>query len=329
MGMPDRKQLRQLLYTAQKKLVYGKSVGVSGDILSDGMEFLSKNSILPKKGEIAAVTITKPKTSALCYERVWDPTGQIVPESIRCSGRSAAEASMLMAMINENVTSDWESVFPSIVERWSSVHPEAVECLGGRTCYVNGLSKAFSDSTDCQAIPIYDSSQQQQKEYKSGDRQAIVTALENLSIVDESQLTWDQIRQFREDSEARKKYRRLMHWMDKDMVGKSQSFVEDEIAIKLEDYEQALKTHGIRTVLGTFSDILDGKFLLGSAGIGASFVLAGHPTLGLLAEAGLLINKVLVKLRQDKLNLDDVKRGDNSEIAAIYEIKKLDAGPDA
>jgi len=110
--------------------------------------------------------------------------------------------------------------------------------------------------------------------------------------------------------------------MDKDMVGKSQSFVEDEIAIKLENYEHALEKHGIKSVVGAFKDLLyDNLGLLGAAGLAA----AGFPYLA----GGIVVGKVGVKLAEARLDLDDVKRGDNSEIAAVYEIKQLDAGPDA
>lgn len=121
--------------------------------------------------------------------------------------------------------------------------------------------------------------------------------------------------QFRDDEDSQGKYKRFTHWLDKNMVGKSQSFIEDEISIRLENYEQALKKHGIKTILGTIQEALDGKYLL-SAG---ALTLAGHPALG----AGLIIGKILVKLAQTKLDFDDVERGPNSEISWVYEAKKL------
>jgi hypothetical protein len=46
----------------------------------------------------------------------------------------------------------------------------------------------------------------------------VMVTLENLQIVDEKGLSWDQVVSFREDTEARKKYRRFLHWLDKEMV---------------------------------------------------------------------------------------------------------------
>jgi hypothetical protein len=52
--------------------------------------------------------------------------------------------------------------------------------------------------------------------------------------------------------------------------------------------------------------------------------LAGHPTFGILAGAGLILGKVGVKLAQVLLDFNDVERGPNSEISWVYEVKRLD-----
>ena len=93
--------------------------------------------------------------------------------------------------------------------------------------------------------------------------------------------------------------------------------------IRLGDYERALKKHGIKTVVGTIEETLDGKYLLGASGIAGSLTLAGHPVLGMLAAGFLIGGKIGVKLMQTKLDFDDVERGPNSEISWVYEAKKL------
>lgn len=100
-------------------------------------------------------------------------------------------------------------------------------------------------------------------------------------------------------------------------------YIEDEISIKLEDYEQALKKHGIKTVIGTVEEALDGKYLLGASGVAGSLTLAGQPLLGILAAGILIGGRVGVKLIQTKLDFDDVERGPNSEISWVYEAKKV------
>ena len=185
------------------------------------------------------------------------------------------------------------------------------------------IAKAFSTRYQIPVVTIYESRSNQKIVYSNGDRRVVVTTLENIGIVDERVLSWEQVLEFRKDQENREKYKRFLHWLDKEMVGKSQAFVEDEISIRLEDYEQALKKHGIKTVIGTIEEALDGKYLFGASGIAGSLTLAGHPVLGMLA-AGLLIGgKIGVKLIQTKLDFDEVERGHNSEISWVYETKKL------
>jgi hypothetical protein len=172
-------------------------------------------------------------------------------------------------------------------------------------------------------IPVYDSVVDRDKGYQEGEHQVIVATLSNVGIVEEEQLTWEQVLEFRRDEETHAKYKRFLHWLDKEMVGKSQSFIQDQIALRLEDYERALKKHGIKTVVGTIQEALDGKYLLGATGAGAPFTLAGHPVLGALVAGGLIVGKVGVRLIETKLDFDDVERGPNSEISWVYEVKQL------
>jgi len=187
------------------------------------------------------------------------------------------------------------------------------------------IARVLSGKYKIPVATICDSKANRRVAYSGGDKDAVVVCLEDLEIVDEEQLTWELVLEFRADEENQRRYKRFLHWLDKEMLGKSQAFIEDEISMKLEDYERALRKHGIKTVIGTIEEVLDGKYLLGASGVAGSLTLAGHPTLGALA-AGLLIGgKIGVKLIQTKLDFDDVERGPNSEISWVYEVKKLDS----
>ncbi len=107
------------------------------------------------------------------------------------------------------------------------------------------------------------------------------------------------------------------------MVGKSEALIYDEICQRLEDYESSLKKYGIKTVVGIIQEVLDGKYLVGVSSVSEALVLAGHPTLGVLAGAGLIVARVVVKIAQARLDFDDVERGPNSEISWVYEVKRI------
>ena len=107
------------------------------------------------------------------------------------------------------------------------------------------------------------------------------------------------------------------------MVGKSETFIQDEIAERLEDYEFALRKHGIKTVLGAMSEALDGKYLIGTSAITSSAAFVGHPIVGLAAGASLIVGKVALTIANALLSFKEVERGTNSEISWVYEVKQI------
>ena len=179
--------------------------------------------------------------------------------------------------------------------------------------------KAYGINT----VNIYGSENTRMKEFTEGDRRVVVASLEGIGIIDETTLTWEQILDFRKDTNARHKYIRFLHWLDKDMIGRSPAYIEDEISLRLQDYERSLKNHGIKTVIGTVSEVLDGKYIIGSSSIVAGLSLSGHPVLGFLVGAGLLIGKVVIKISETALSFDDNELGINSEVSWVYEVKEL------
>jgi len=213
------------------------------------------------------------------------------------------------------------------LDKWLNEVAPSASVLEGESVFdsiLRKIAKSFFNKHAIAMIPVYGSKNNRNHEYREGNHQTVVATLSNLEIVDEEQLSWEQVLEFRADEENQRKYKRFLHWLDKEMVGKSKSFVEDEISIRLEDYEQAIKKYGIKTAIGTIEEALDGKYLLGASGIAGSLTLAGQPLLGILAAGILIGGRVGVKLIQTKLDFDDVERGPNSEISWVYEAKKLD-----
>lgn len=260
---------------------------------------------LVSQGENVAITLNKVKTAAFCYDRVWCPMAdredEQIPGPIRCWRISPLN----IAIMSGSQKKTWDLLKMTL-------RPLA-----------RYMSEQFKPGSKVSFVTVYDSEAKRDCEYRQGDREAVVATLSGLAIVDEDLLSWEQVLEFRADEENRLKYKRFLHWLDKDMVGKSQAFIEDEISIRLEGYENALKKHGIKTILGTVEEALDGKYLVGVSGTICSFTHAGHPNLGLLLGAGLILGKVVVKLGQTFLDIDDIERGPNSEISWVYEAKQL------
>jgi hypothetical protein len=273
---------------------------------------------LPSQGERAAISV-KVKTAALCYDRVWATSDDVVPKEVRVWGGSTAELDGRGLAADFNIKTNRAPIA-------AMVGPEdkKLEMMKAATDYGLGLllrkiARSFSEKHGVPMTPVYDLASDRESAYHEGDRQVVTSIVSNLEIVDERMLTWEQVLDFRCDEEAQRKYRRFLHWLDKEMVGKSQNFIEDEITEKLEDYAWALRKHGIKTVLGTIEEALDGKYFLGASGV----ALAGYPELGALAAGVVIAGKMIVKLLRRRLEFEDVERGANSEISWVYELKKL------
>ncbi len=303
--------------------------------------------VLPMKGETVAITITKDKTAALCYDRIWlngqeDSKGEIIPKEVRCFGGTEPELEVCAVVeygteVITEIFSSEEREMRSKVARLTKKVPstKARQALTFFKKYllsdidaafelmIRNISKTFSTKYKIPMIPVFSSEEKRDRQYHEGEKEVVIVSLANLNIVDENEITWEQVLEFRADKENRGKYRRFIHWLDEEMVGKSQAFIEDAIALKLEAYEEAIKKHGIKTIVGTVDKALDSKCLLGASSMAGGLALAGNPTLGILS-AGLLIGgKIGVKLIQTKLDFDEVERGQNSEISWVYEAKKL------
>lgn len=294
------------------------------------------NKVLPDRlrppsiNDSVAIALFQEKTAALCYDKIWAPSNVIVPDSIRCFGDMEAEKRLLILMALKAPHDNrkeislphkyyWTQFFEesSLTHIWSRrLNPLVKEpklfCI---------ISHQFYSNWQVSAVPIYNSKQQHDAAYNQGDRAVVLSMIDSIELVDEESLTWSQVEEFRKDKDCRHKYRCFIHWLDKEMIGKSQSFIEDEIAIKLEDYENALKKHGIKTLLGTVSEALDGKYFIGASSVVGSLTLAGHPLIGLLTGGLLIAGKITIKLGQSLLELKEIHHGKFSEIAWIYEIK--------
>ncbi len=243
--------------------------------------------ILPNKNETVVIA-SKPKTAALYYDKVWGPSHKafyvknvLPPEEVLFFGATKIEE-YLLAMMDKAQNDDNEpflpnssltnaefgEIFGDIIDTPKNTKEEHIKQIFYRI--INALMRAIANSiTEKYEIPVatlFPENESQNLSYQEGNKEIISLSMENLKIVDEEKLTWEQVLELRNDKQSKDKYKRFIHWLDKEMIGKSQSFIEDDISIKLEDYEGALKKHGIKTVIGTVKEMLNSKdFLAGTA----------------------------------------------------------------
>jgi len=303
----------------------------------------------PGKGESVAVVTSLGKTAALCHDRVFSFGCKIPDEvSLYVPTRAACIARLTLVLAKLHGSSTYSEsnpeTFAGDAQRLlvtelnmprhlcnfaepNTITEKSFEAL--QTYFIRTCCEDLWSEYKIAGIPVYSSSNERDAQYGMGDHGAIVSYLKDLEIVDEENTRWEQVLEFRKDQTARLKYRRFIHWLDSEMVGKSASFVEDAIAIKLEDYRWALRKHGIRTFLGAISATLDPKYLLGTSAVAASMgLLTSQPLWALLTQGGLMVGKACVSLARAGLDFDEVRRGHNSEVAFVYEAQKRINKPD-
>jgi hypothetical protein len=288
-------------------------------------------SQLPRPGESAAVTLDgEQKIAALFFDRVaYSPFfGDPVPNEAAMYGGTDAEFWLLVfPLLLRRDDPDPESTVQWLVDNIlgdSTSFEESVAILGGTTP-TRRMCDAYLVAHKVVATPIYSSAEGRDCEFQPGKNESVIAAIRNVGVADNEALTWEQVLEFRSDKEAAIKLRRLKNWLDREMVGKSISFVSDAMAIKLHDYEWAIKKHGIKTITGTISQLLDPK-LLGTAGATAGgLLLAGQAFFAALAGAGILVGRAAVSITEKLVDLHDAKRGANVEVAFVHDIKKMEA----
>ena len=136
-------------------------------------------------------------------------------------------------------------------------------------------------------------------------------ALQNLQIIDPSQLTWDLVLEFRKDSNAANKIRRLRHFLESNYTDKSRSFIEDDLASKLENYQSVLKSWDFKTNRGIFEILLKSKTVFSSIAASIAFALSEDMDFSIasLTTGSLLeIGNVALELNKRSKEKDELKR---------------------
>ncbi len=170
-------------------------------------------------------------------------------------------------------------------------------------------------------VPLYPSCATFEHEFSNGLDVAYEAALDAIFIVCPESLTLAQVLEFRRDSEAVRKYRALRLWLRDGLKARSVSEATDTILSKVGNYEWSIRKHGLKTLTGSMSAVLDSKMLVAlTSGAALGHLIAG-PIWAALAAGLVASSRCLVWLADRRIDLEDVKRGPDSEVAVIYDLK--------
>jgi hypothetical protein len=313
---------------------------------------------IPKKSASVAISFLRPKTAALCFDRIWTFESDLPKFSdLALFAGSPFEIKILThlyvhAIVKEHyrnhpdfdgmMTQVWwgraEDVLLHVDEDEPVTTDQSMAALGDFLDTVLGkpkeplvlslqrrLRQVLSLECGIEAPVVYSSIEEQTADYGRGDRAAVIAALSDLNIVDENTLSWDQVIEFRKDRLSQKSYRRLVRWLDLEMVGRPIPAIEDEIEKRLEDYEWALKKHGITLVLGALTTILDWKTLLTASTSAAFAAFTAGKFAAALSAIGTAAVRCAISITNAMIDREDLKMK-NAEIAFVHQVKKLAKG---
>jgi hypothetical protein len=172
-------------------------------------------------------------------------------------------------------------------------------------------------------IPSFADNKEFSTQYGKGKAIAYQAVLANLPVVNEDSLDWEQILQFRRDKESVSKYRDLRLWLHHSLNAESVQHATDLISKKINDYRWAIEKHGMQTISKGLTQIYDWKDVA-KAGAASKVVgmLGGGPIASVLVAAITVAPKIVAWVIDRRVTLKDVERGENREIAIIYEALK-------
>lgn len=163
------------------------------------------------------------------------------------------------------------------------------------------LISFFVRYPNCRSLPLIVTSAAADAQEEGGD---IALTISSLNLIDTRDIEYAQLLEFRKDSKAMEKLRRLRLFAYENYTGKSRDFIEDDILTRIADYERAVKDWGFTTATGAINTVLDSKLIAGGV---AGSVLSAYMQEPLIAiattmgMAGVAIGKVAIDLGKQKI----------------------------
>ena len=292
--------------------------------MSHALEERFGKANLPQRHESLAVSVDCPKTAALFFDRIWWLPSIVdgPPEGVSFYGATPLEAALGASFAAHSITADMSR----LVLQWAHLRgiiDESCKELDAAAWMTTQICRAIHEKYRLDSAPLYESRKAMESNLASGARQVLVSAVEEIPIISETDLEWEQVLEFRADKENRLKLKRLLRWARASLnENGSPEEIRDALEVKIGDYEYALRKHGLKSVIGALSSVLDPRFLGVGSGTVLSLAALGETAASIAAGSGLIVGKMAITLSYEVLSIADLKRGENSEVAYCYEIQR-------
>jgi hypothetical protein len=152
--------------------------------------------------------------------------------------------------------------------------------------------------------------------------EAISVVSTNVARVNTKEVSWRQIKEFREDEKsviALRNYR--LFWYDTYREC-STDYITDHLSMKYEHFRSACRKHGFDVIYVSLTNILQSKSLLSASALSLASVIANEPELGMAALASgvaIDIGKTAISISKTQLDKDLLVK--NSELAYLSRLE--------
>lgn len=294
---------------------------------------------LPDKAENAVICVRNPKTAALLFDRVWSFRGDL-PAEIRLYGETDLEDILLYSIALNYPRFARSDPVPFLLQMlhqtWNDgfghddevITLHEVDELRRRiehhseelALHLRSIAETISSSHGISIPVLLDNEKSFSDQYTYGNASTVVSVLNSVPIIDEDQLEWEQVIELRKDRATRKELARLIHFFDREWVGKPTAFIVHDLEYKLEAYRAGLRKHGISTVLGTLKTIASSKWVTGAAAISGTAASFGNTTAALSAAAA-MVTSCAISIAEELRNLKDFE-ATNKPLAFVHSLQQ-------
>jgi hypothetical protein len=262
---------------------------------------------LPSKIEVCAVAHPSiAKSAALLYDRIYVPT----------------------TWGNLEHDNAWDELPPPELTFGSSDDVMATSIWGylsdeKRIHFISRKIAEHYQSLGYQVVPGYHSPSGLESGMSTGQSAAYLAAFANIPVVHDSEVSWEQVLEFREDQESKLSHREFREWLRYSINSQSVDEAQERIGIRLERYTQAIKKHGIKTVLGKIGQIWDSQTTLLTAVTGVAVSIAAGAIWPAIAAGLTIAGRAAIEVKQMNIENTSFKQSaPGREVAYLYEVQK-------
>ena len=146
-----------------------------------------------------------------------------------------------------------------------------------------------------------------------------------LPLVDTTRASWEQILEIRRDRDAFKRLRDLRLFFHTSYLNRSRSYIEDDLARRLDNYERTARQYGFDTALTNLSNVIGSGLVQTTAAATLAFAVTGEKlaiATGIAAAvfASFELAKVGIQILRGHHDLRKLR--ENHELAYIIELKQ-------